>query len=358
MLTVLQAIAAVFSGLYGSPSDLGAGVIALLILQLVLSGVVLILLDEVLDKGYGLGPGLQLFTTLHVCQHILWSLFALQSQDFGRGVEYTGCLVALFHFLWTRKSIKGALVEVFFRTHLPNLSQFYATLAAFLVTAYFLTFRIEIPVKSTRARAAGTNFPIRLLYTGAMPVYLLTSLTSNIFLISQSLYNQFPSNLLIRMFGTWQSREGSSQLFATSGLAYYLQPPSTILEAIWDPIKTVFYIVFVVTASSLFAKTWAEISGSSPKDVAKQFKAQSISIVGHREGSVLKELKRIIPVAASVGGAVVGLIMVGSDLLGAFGNGTAILMAVATIQSYFEMMMEESMNSGGNPLQKLMNMGS
>lgn len=56
--------------------------------------------------------------------------------------------------------------------------------------------------------------------------------------------------------------------------------------------------------------------------------------------------------AASVGGAVVGLIMVGSDLLGSFGNGTAILMAVTTIQSYFETIMEEGKATGVNPIQK------
>lgn len=353
-LTIIQAIAAVFSGLYGSPSDLGAGVVALLILQLVFAGIVLILVDEVLDKGYGLGPGLQFFTTLNVCQQVFWNSFSLQSQDFGRGTEYTGCVVALFHFIWTRKNIKAALLEAFFRTHLPNLTQFYATVISFIVTTYFLTFRAEIPVKSTRARSISSSYPIRLLYTGAMPAYLLTSFTANVFMMSQSLYNQFPSNLLVRMFGTWQSREGSSQLFATSGLAYYLQPPSNIYEAIWDPIKTIVYLVFVVVASSLFAKTWAEISGSAPKDIAKLFKAQSISIVGHREGSVLRELRRIIPVAASVGGAVVGLIMVGSDLLGSFGNGTAILMAVTTIQSYFETIMEEGKATGVNPIQKMM----
>lgn len=353
-LTIIQAIAAVFSGLYGSPSDLGAGVVALLILQLVFAGVVLILVDEVLDKGYGLGPGLQFFTTLNVCQQVFWNSFSLQSHDFGRGTEYTGCVVALFHFIWTRKNIKAALLEAFFRTHLPNLTQFYATVISFIVTTYFLTFRAEIPVKSTRARSISSSYPIRLLYTGAMPAYLLTSFTANVFMMSQSLYNQFPSNLLVRMFGTWQSREGSSQLFATSGLAYYLQPPSNIYEAIWDPIKTIVYLVFVVVACSLFAKTWAEISGSAPKDIAKLFKAQSISIVGHREGSVLRELKRIIPVAASVGGAIVGLIMVGSDLLGSFGNGTAILMAVTTIQSYFETIMEEGRATGVNPIQKMM----
>lgn len=50
-----QAIVYVLTGLYGQPADLGAGVCVLLIVQLCLSGLIVILLDELLQKGYGLG---------------------------------------------------------------------------------------------------------------------------------------------------------------------------------------------------------------------------------------------------------------------------------------------------------------
>ena len=45
----------VLTGLYGQPADLGAGVCVLLVVQLCLSGLIVILLDELLQKGYGLG---------------------------------------------------------------------------------------------------------------------------------------------------------------------------------------------------------------------------------------------------------------------------------------------------------------
>jgi protein transport protein SEC61 subunit alpha len=41
-----------------------------------------------------------------------------------------------------------------------------------------------------------------------------------------------------------------------------------------------------------------------------------------------KELKRIIPTAAAFGGACIGALSVASDLLGALGSGTGILLAV------------------------------
>ena len=50
------------TGLYGPPSELGAGVCVLLVVQLVVAGLVVILLDELMQKGYGLGSGISLFS--------------------------------------------------------------------------------------------------------------------------------------------------------------------------------------------------------------------------------------------------------------------------------------------------------
>jgi preprotein translocase subunit SecY len=56
-------------------------------------------------------------------------------------------------------------------------------------------------------------------------------------------------------------------------------------------------------------------------------------MAGHRQGSMYKELKRVIPTAAAFGGAILGLLSVSADLLGAIGSGTGILMAVTIIYS-------------------------
>ena len=70
--------------------------------------------------------------------------------------------------------------------------------------------------------------------------------------------------------------DDSPQLRATSGIAYYMSPPHTIKEAILDPIHTAIYIVFMLTACAIFSKTWIEVSGSGPRDVAKQLKEQQM----------------------------------------------------------------------------------
>jgi protein transport protein SEC61 subunit alpha len=58
-------------------------------------------------------------------------------------------------------------------------------------------------------------------------------------------------------------------------------------------------------------------------------------MAGHREQSMYKELKRVIPTAAAFGGACIGALSVASDLIGALGSGTGILLAVTYVLRIF-----------------------
>jgi len=157
------------------------------------------------------------------------------------------------------------------------------------------------------------------------------------------IFTRFSDNFVVRLLGVWEPKEGSgsSQLFATSGLAYYMSAPHSFSEALLDPIHTVIYLIYMLVACAAFSKSWILVSGSSPRDVAKQLKEQGLVMAGHREQSMYKELKRIIPTAAAFGGACIGLLSVTSDLLGTLGSGTSILLAVTIIYSYFEIAAKE-----------------
>jgi len=216
-----------------------------------------------------------------------------------------------------------------------------ATVLVFAAVIYLQGFRVEIPVKSSRQRGARGSYPVRLFYTSNMPIMLQSALSSNIFLISQMMYSRFSDNLLVRLCGVWEAKEGTSQLHAVSGLVYYMSPPMNFKDALLDPIHTVAYIVYMLGACALFSKTWIEVSGSSPRDVAKQLKDQGLVMAGHREQSMYKELKRVIPTAAAFGGACIGALSVASDLMGALGSGTGTLLAVTIIYGYFEIAAKE-----------------
>jgi protein transport protein SEC61 subunit alpha len=71
-----------------------------------------------------------------------------------------------------------------------------------------------------------------------------------------------------------------SQLHAVGGLAYYMSAPLSISEALRDPIHTAVYLLYMISACALFSKTWVEVSGSAPRDVAKQLKEQGLVMAG------------------------------------------------------------------------------
>ena len=56
-------------------------------------------------------------------------------------------------------------------------------------------------------------------------------------------------------------------------------------------------------------------------------------MAGHREGSMYKELKRVIPTAAAFGCAILGFFSVLAGLSGAIRSGTGILIMVTIIYS-------------------------
>ncbi|EED77848.1 predicted protein [Postia placenta Mad-698-R] len=328
IISLGQATVYVLTGLYGQPRDLGAGVCLLLIIQLISASLIVILLDELLQKGYGLGSGISLFIATNICESIVWKAFSPTTVNTGRGPEFEGAVVSLFHLLFTWNDKGRALREAFWRERLPNIMNLIATVVVFAVVIYLQGFRIEIPVKSNRFRGQRGSYPVKLFYTSNMPIMLESALTSNVFMISQMLASRFPENLFVKLLGVWEPLEDSPQLAAVSGIAYYMSPPHTLKAALLDPIHTLIYIAFISTAG--------------PRDIAKQLKDQQMVMAGHREGSMYKELKRVVPTAAALGGAILGLLSVAADLMGAIGSGTGILMAVTIIYSYWEIGMREA----------------
>ena len=66
LITIGEAVAYVLSGMYGNMNDLGVGNAILIIVQLFFAGIIIICLDELLQKGYGLGSGISLFIATNI----------------------------------------------------------------------------------------------------------------------------------------------------------------------------------------------------------------------------------------------------------------------------------------------------
>lgn len=53
--------------------------------QLFVAGLIVLLLDELLQKGYGLGSGISLFIATNICETIIWKSFSPTTVNTGRG---------------------------------------------------------------------------------------------------------------------------------------------------------------------------------------------------------------------------------------------------------------------------------
>merc|ERR1712010_392201 len=302
IITLGEALAHVLSGMYGDIKDLGATNAILIIIQLFVAGVIVIVLDELLQKGYGLGSGISLFIATNICETIVWKAFSPATINTGRGTEFEGAVIALFHLLITRSDKVRALKEAFYRQNLPNMTNLMATVLVFIVVIYFQGFRVDLPMKNQKTRGAAGSYPIKLFYTSNIPIILQTALVSNLYFFSQLLYKRYRDNIFVNLLGQWREDLQYSQSIPVNGLAYYVSPPANLSEIVEDPLHALIYLAFMLTACALFSKTWIDVSGSAPSDVHKQLVDQQMTLMGYRQSEMKKMLRRYIPIAAAFGG--------------------------------------------------------
>mmetsp|Transcript_111068 Transcript_111068/g.155926 ORF Transcript_111068/g.155926 Transcript_111068/m.155926 type:complete len:478 (+) Transcript_111068:93-1526(+) len=341
LITMGEAVAYVMSGMYGSLREIGATSAILIILQLFFAGIVVILLDELMQKGYGMGSGISLFIATNICESIIWKAFSPTTMNTGKGTEFEGAIVATFHFMASRSDKLMALKEAFYRQSAPNLTNLFATVLVFFIVIYFQGFKVDLPVKYQKMRGSQGSFPIKLFYTSNIPIILQTALVSNLYFFSQLLYKRFKANMIVNMIGQWQETEITGQSIPVGGLVYYISPPHSFGEVWDDPIHALFYVIFILVSCALFSKAWIDVSGSSARDVARQLREQQLMMPGYRDSDLPKVLNRYIPTAAAFGGACIGALTIVADFLGAIGSGTGILLAVTIIYEYFEKICKE-----------------
>jgi protein transport protein SEC61 subunit alpha len=343
IITIGEAVAYVLSGMYGDVRDIGGGKAVLIIIQLFFAGLVVLVLDELLQKGYGLGSGISLFIATNICENIVWKAFSPRTINTGKGTEFEGAIIALFHLLITRSDKVRALREAFYRqNNLPNCVNLMSTIMVFLLVNYLQGFKVKIPLQHRSARGQQSFYDIKLFYNGNMPIILQTALVSNLYFISQLLYKRYAGNVIVNLLGRWSDTPGQgSGSFPIGGLAYYISSPRSGSDVYTDPFRAIIYCVFIMGSCAAFSLLWIDVSGSSPIDVARQLQNQGMFIKGRRQHSLKETLRRWIPIAASFGGMCIGALTIFADFMGAIGSGTGILLAVTIIYQYYEIFAKE-----------------
>jgi len=104
IMAIGEALAYLLSGMYGEVDQLGIFNSIAILLQLTLAGLIVQLLDELLQKGYGLGNGISLFIATNICEIILWKSFSPITIKTEQDTEFEGAIIALFHSTLTKSN--------------------------------------------------------------------------------------------------------------------------------------------------------------------------------------------------------------------------------------------------------------
>ena len=170
VITIGEAVAYVVSGMYGELSNLGAFNAYLIIVQLCVAGVIVLLLDEILSKGYGMGSGISLFIAVNICENIIWKAFSPYTMTDGSGnTEYEGAIINAIHLLLTKPNKIVALQKAFYRSSGANLFNLITTFVVFLVVIYFQGFQVQHKIKHKQDPSYRT-YPVKLFYSSNMPI--------------------------------------------------------------------------------------------------------------------------------------------------------------------------------------------
>ena len=330
------------SSVYGvavyGPNVTDPGVLYILIGQMMAASVIIMFLDELIQKGWGIGSGISLFIMAGVAQQILWSLFSpMPAGD--------GFTVGIFPFIgqWLAGGV-GPFTDVFFRyNQLPSIFGLLLTGGVLLILVYVQGMKVEIPIVSTKYRGFSATYPIKLMYVSNIPVILASALTANAIFIGQMMWsNVNPRNdhAFFNLLGQFDPLNPANPI---GGLVYYMTPPRGLDIVALDPFRAVGYVIFMVAIVVVFGRLWVELGGLSPKSAAKNLLDADVQVPGFRRSNQPIEalLNRYIPSVTILGSVILGVLAGVSDVLGVFGSGIGILLMVDILINYYNQLVRE-----------------
>jgi len=309
-VTLFEAIFFVYSGIYGNLQELGMFNFIILILQLFISSIIIIMLDETLCLGYGFGNGISLFIAIKFCENIAWQSFSPTTINIGTGQQFEGIIIATFHLLFTHADKLKAINEAFNRKKLPNLTNLFATIFTIFIGIFIQKLCINLPLKNNNFRGSQeTKLPLKLFCNNVFPIIFQSMLVSNLSFFSQILSRRYKNNLFVKLFGIWKiSHEG--KFIPISGLSYYIFPPENINEFFFKPKRIFIYVLFNFISSTFFSIIWVNFSNDSPEKITFQIRKEKFIIRGFKEKYVLNILRRYIKYTKILGGFCIGTLSI------------------------------------------------
>lgn len=342
----------ILAGYYGA----GLTIFQMIVLnfQLVGAGVFVTLLIEIVDKGFGFTSGPMVINTISIATNTIADIIGVSQikVDDEGNTEAQGALINLLQSFRSKRSssIIGGIISAFNRDYLPNLTTAVIVLAIGGIVCYFQNFRVDLPIRSTRARGTNNVYPVRLFYVSSLSLSFTYSLLFIIHIIAFCvivfLGGNDSSNIICKVLGHY---EDVNNLLAqpTFPLSILTPPRSFFSGLLTQPLSFIAFPAFVMVTSVWFAYKWQAISGQSSREIANEFKEQGLTLAGRREQNIAKELNKSIPIASAAGAMVLSAIAIVGELLGLKGKATAMVVGVAGGFSLLELITLDYQQTGG-----------
>jgi preprotein translocase SecY subunit len=277
LMVILQASLYIMGGAYGR-IDFGTSL--LVFGQLLAAGFVIMMLDELVQKGWGIGSGISLFIVAGITKGIWWNSLALVG-PMGDGKKL-GAIPAFFEAIFRKEPV----LNWFYRTggsNTPDMIGLLTTVAVFAFAIYIEGMRVELPISHAMFRGFRAKMPIKLLYVSNIPVILAYALFANV-----QLWGQI----------AW------SRVAPIGGLAYYVSSPRSLEGVMRAPLHALIYTCIVVAVCVVFSMTWLEIGGLGAENMADQLLGSGMQVPGFRRSRrpIVNLLNRYIPTITVIGG--------------------------------------------------------
>ena len=338
LMVVLQASLYIIGGYYGR-IDFGTSLI--LFGQLIAAGFIIMMLDELVQKGWGIGSGISLFIVAGITKGIWWSSFSILG-PLSDG-KRLGAIPAFIEAIMKREPVWSW----FYRpggSNTPDMIGLLTTLAVFAFVVYIEGMRVELPISHSMFRGFRGKMPIKLLYVSNIPVILAYALFANFQLwgqIAWSRWNQDNTNIFLNLLGQYNQTERG--IYPINGLTYYISSPGSLDAVMRDPLRALVYMLIVVAICVIFSMTWLEIGGLGAENVADQLLGSGMQVPGFRRSRrpIVSLLNRYIPTITVIGGLIVGLLAAVSEFFGVFGSGMGALLCVSILYQYYQTLVQE-----------------
>jgi preprotein translocase subunit SecY len=307
-------------------------------IQLLIATQIVILLDDMIAKGWGFGgSAINLIILLSITRTFFVDFFSWSMPTFPNvnPADYPamqlplGFVPALAVAVYnTIHGISPGILDLLFRQvppsiALPDVVSLAATLALAYIIVYIEQMHVNIPAAYTQYWGFRINIPLRFMYVSVIPIIFTA-------------YSLILAEQIVAGIATLTG--GISPALAVLLTA---MTPARILT----PDYIVLHILLYAALATVFAWLWGQIGGIGPDEYAKSLVQSGLHVPGFRQSEriMARVLRRPINTLILLSGMIAGTLAAIGDIFGVWGSGIGLILLVEIGLGYYTQILQEGL---------------